>query len=199
MRRVDEDVARLDVGVHHALLMRVADRVAHAAEQGQPCSEIQVPLFDMLVDRQAAHQLHHDVGLTVRRGAAVVQPGDVGMVQAREDFAFLGETLCRRAGKQPAMYQLDGDRLAETALDTLGAVYRAHAPLPDRLGDAVDAYTVGQDPGGHGWRGRGRGLFCRGRFRSLHDRGAHQVGIPLCGEQAFHPAQQRGIIGAHGP
>ena len=53
----------------------------------------QLQLITVLVDGLAFHVFHDKKRLTAGRGAAVVELGNVGVFQARQDVALLVETL----------------------------------------------------------------------------------------------------------
>jgi|GEM_PF-5806431 len=74
-------------------------------------------------------------------GAAIEQPGDVGMGETRQQLALPGEE-----GKHPRMGQatqeLDRSTLPEVAIVALGQEDAPHPALPDLAGETPDAQHV---------------------------------------------------------
>src|SRR5579859_2138147 len=68
----------------------------------------------------------------------VVDRGDVGMVQLRQNQSFFMEMLaCRFVGESAGRKDFDGDVAGEVLV--AGAIYFSHAASADLLGDAVVA------------------------------------------------------------
>ena len=61
------------------------------------------------------HMLHHQVGCAGLAQAHVVEPGDVAMLEARQDAALGDESLLELLRPPPTCQQLDGDALVEQA------------------------------------------------------------------------------------
>lgn len=59
---IDQDVLRLEIAVHHQVLVREGDRGAHGAEELQSFAQREVVAFAEAVDRLALDVLHHQVG-----------------------------------------------------------------------------------------------------------------------------------------
>src|SRR5215469_10110093 len=51
-----------------------------------------IPALSGLDQRQTIDKLHHQVRCAVQRLATVQEPGNIGMLQTRQDPAFLAET-----------------------------------------------------------------------------------------------------------
>ncbi len=137
-----EDVVGLQVAVHDALLVRVVHHLADAAEQPHAVVDGQPPPRHVDVDRLAIDQLHHDVGRTVLRDAAVQHLGEIGMVEAREDLALRLEAHGEPLGIEAVAHDLDGDLLRELAVDAFGTVDLAHAAAADARDDAPRAQAA---------------------------------------------------------
>jgi hypothetical protein len=101
-------IARLDVAVHHEMLVRHADRSEHLEEEPQAGVDPEPPAPAMDVDRFTIDQLDHQVGLAARRQAGVEQGRDVRMDQAAQDGALALEPLGSRMADQRQVQQLDG-------------------------------------------------------------------------------------------
>ena len=87
-----EDVGRLDVPVHHQVLVGVLHGPADVEEEAQALPDAEAFLGAQYRERPALDVLHDEVRAAVRRGAAVEKAGDVGMLQVREDLS-LGPNL----------------------------------------------------------------------------------------------------------
>ena len=83
--------------------------------------------------------LHHEVGQAVLRGAAVDQPGDIRVIQLRQDLALLPEAAHYGRRVPVASDQLDGDPLSVLLVVPLGQVDGAHAAVADLAQDPVGA------------------------------------------------------------
>jgi hypothetical protein len=84
----DQHVRGLDVAVQDALLVRVLHGLAHLDEELQSLARREVALVAVLRDRDAAHELHHEVRPAGLGRAAVEHLGDVGVVHQRQRLAF---------------------------------------------------------------------------------------------------------------
>ena len=78
--------------------MGVLHGVAHARHQFEAGADLEGVAADVLVQRQAADELHREIELPVLGGAGVVNAGDAGMVKPAQDARFLGEPLAEVAG-----------------------------------------------------------------------------------------------------
>ena len=115
--------------------------IAGGEEEHQDLPHPQPAAPAVLVDVAPFDVLHHQVGLALRRGAAVEQPGDVGMGEARQQLALPGEEGERlRVGQ--AAQELDRRALLEVAVVALGQEDAPHPALPDLAGEAPDAQHV---------------------------------------------------------
>ena len=90
---VDEDVAGLEVAVDDQTLMRVTHRAADVAKELQPLTHPVAALLAIAVERLAVDELHHEVRQPVVGRAAVDEPRDVGVLEAREDLALRAQAL----------------------------------------------------------------------------------------------------------
>ena len=77
-----EDIRRLEIAVHDERAVRVLHRLAHHAKEPQTFFKRQALGGTPFGDRDAVHELHHEVGSSVGRESAVDETGDVGMDQA---------------------------------------------------------------------------------------------------------------------
>ena len=93
-------------------------------------------------NRPALDVLHHEVGAAVVAYAAVVQPGDVGMLQGGEDLALVAKAAQDLVGVHATLDQLDGDPLLELLVRAVGQVDGAHAAPADLLEYPVRAQAL---------------------------------------------------------
>jgi len=135
----DENVRGLQVAVHHQLAMCVSHGGADAKEQPEAVADGQPVRIAVSVDRLPFDQLHHKVGQAFRCGAAIDEPGYVGMLQIGQDLAFGAETRDRKRGLETALHHFDRNLLAVFVVCAHGAKNRAHAAFADLLGDLVGA------------------------------------------------------------
>ena len=80
----DHDIARLEVAVDDAVLMRVMHRAADRREEFQPRCDRQLALVARHAQRLAAQQLHCEKRTPICRRAAVEYLGDIRMIHPRE-------------------------------------------------------------------------------------------------------------------
>ena len=81
----DHQIGRLNVAMDHAHLMRIGDAVGGLRDNGEALldAERSAALAQHIVERAAAHQLHHHIEL-IAIGQERVERGDVRMIQTRE-------------------------------------------------------------------------------------------------------------------
>ena len=132
--RVDQDVSGLEVAMDDALRVGVMDAVTHLGQQLQPPLDRQLVLADIVGERAAFHQLHHQerlgAGPEVRR-PGVVDAGDVGMVELPQQLRFVPEPAERRRGEEARTKDLHRDLAAGPVLVGLedgGGASAAHRP-----------------------------------------------------------------------
>ena len=77
----------------HALFVGVLHGVAHPRHKLHPRWDGQRPEFYVLVQGQAADELHGEERLAVLRHAGLVDLGDAGVVQPAQDLRLVGEAL----------------------------------------------------------------------------------------------------------
>ncbi len=144
---VDQDVRRLEVAVHHQVLVGVGDRRADVDEELQPFLERQLVLLAVGVERQAVDVLEHEVGAAVGGGAAFEKPGDVGMVEAGEDLPLGEEALVDDRQVLAGADDLDRHLALEFLVAPLGQVDHPHAAAAQHLEQPVGADPLGVERG----------------------------------------------------
>ena len=134
---VDEDVAGLEVTVHHALEVPVGHRLAGFADQPHPLPRREATGDRILGDWLGVLDVfHHEVRQRVaepRQDAHGVDAGDPRMRQPAEDLCFLVESLRGHRRQHAGPQHLHGHGAAGHALQ--GLVDAAHAPFRDEPDD----------------------------------------------------------------
>ena len=150
--RGHEDVSRLDVAVHDQVLMRVLHRVAHVAEQTETVVDRQLLLLAPRGNLQAIDKFQDDIRRAVFGRAAIEQPGDIGMLQMRENLSLAPEPRNRGAAVQVELECLDRDLLVELGIVADREVDRTHAAVAkgthDPIGSDAPARRRHVDAGG---------------------------------------------------
>jgi hypothetical protein len=87
----DHDVARLEIAMDDAVLVRMRDGIGDGGDQQELLPQGQSVRTDVLVESLPAHQLHREVGLAAVLRlfyARLVDLGDSWMVEAAEQLAL---------------------------------------------------------------------------------------------------------------
>ena len=131
----DENIRRLDVAMHDAAGVRSLERVGDFQAEIEHALERQRARRDLVLQRLAVEQLHHDEVLAVVL-ADVVDRADVRMVQRRGDARLAPEAFERLGVRgQIARQELQRDLTAEP--DVFRAVDDAHAAAADAFENPV--------------------------------------------------------------
>ena len=104
-----EDVGGLEVAVDDAPVVGVLHGVADPRHQAQAGGEVEAVAVGVLVQGQAADELHGEEGLAVVGQAGLVDLGDAGVVQPGQDLGLVGEALDQGGGGEPGSDDLEGD------------------------------------------------------------------------------------------
>ena len=116
----DQDVARLQVAMHDEMLVGELHGLAQRLEQPEPRVDVELAALAVGVERLAVDVLHHQEGEAGLGRAAVVEAGDVRVLEAREDLPFCQEASPRIVTGQPLAQDLDGHLVLELAVRALG-------------------------------------------------------------------------------
>ena len=135
--RIDQDVGGLEVAVHHQVGVGMADRAADLQEQAQAFVQRQLQAPAVFGDRLALDVGQHQVGLAVLAEAGIQQPGDVRMLQPRQDLALAVEALAQARVGVARVQQLQRHLPPVQPVGTLGQPHLAHAALAQRAQQAV--------------------------------------------------------------
>jgi hypothetical protein len=155
----------------------------------QASAERQPPLAAVAGDRHALHMLHDDVGVPVRRHAAVEQGDDVRVLQRSEDLALRAKAPRRLRAVEARRDQLDRDPLLEAALGPLRAVHGAHAAFADAFLE-LERADASRDPNGLG------GLRFARRDRGERARCQEITRARVRGKQRLHLGPQLSALAA---
>ena len=195
--RIDHHVGRLDVAVHHALAVRIGERVRHARDDAQRHRHRQqLRRAGVALQVVALQVLHRDVG-EVLVFAGIEDRHDVAVLQPPRRLG-LAEKTRARLGELGAIELLAQrhrlDRHLPADLRIVAEVDGAHRATAELPVDAVAAERRSvrrQCRGGRlGGRGRHRGLGRRLRRHALRQRHrAHRAAAPRA--QADVAEQQR--------
>ncbi len=127
---IDQDVARFDVAVDDAPLVRVLEGVANPRREVKPSRHVQIGRRHVLFQRGALDELHREVRLRSQArlgGARLVDLRDSGMLQPAKGLRFPLEPLEQLAAGRASPDHLQRDASAGRIL--LRLVDRAHASL----------------------------------------------------------------------
>lgn len=136
----DEDVAGLKVAVHDEVLMREVHRSANLAEElhARGSGERVLPR-ESREPFATRHVFEDEERQAVVGFTAIKEPGDAGMLEAREDLAFAAKTTEHffRVGAAPE--ELDRDLLLEALVDAARQPDGAHAAASEFLDQRISA------------------------------------------------------------
>ncbi len=116
--------------MQHQVAMRVLHRVADLQEERDALLQRGVGARAVFRERLALQVLHHEVRAVVEH-AAIQQPRDVRMLQARENLALRVEAAQHGLGVHAVLDHLDRGALLELPVVALGEVDRAHPAAAD--------------------------------------------------------------------
>jgi len=174
--------------VDDQLLMRELHGIADTAEQDEPIVNGDVAGRAVFVKGLAIDVLHDDVGHAFVDGAAVIESGNVGVIESGEDLALVAEAGPGRGfiGVEPQDFE--GHVFAELIVVAVGQKHSAHAAAAKQFADPIGS-NAAPDP----LLQLGRGLSIRippARWSRWAER------YPVENRLARHPARLRhGISG----
>ena len=101
--------------MHDALSVGVVERTTHFGGQAENLRHLRLLVLDVLVERESVDQLHRVVA-DVFVDPAVVDAGDVGMIQPLGDANFAGESIEHLFGRQIDTNDFERDAAARIVL-----------------------------------------------------------------------------------
>ncbi len=132
-RFVEQQVLRLDVAMHDAVLVRVLQRLADRRHDGQRLLRREAARLHRLPQIHAIHELHEQV-VKPARLPEIVDRDDVRMIERRERLGLVRETFGKlRIGHPLRREQLQRDQAAQRLLPRL--IDHAHPAAPEKLDD----------------------------------------------------------------
>ena len=185
-----EDVGRLEIGVDDEILMGMLHSLADRDHHLHDLARRQIAYVDVVVDGDAAHQFHDQVGRTALVDASIVELCNVAVAERCKRAAFAVEQGAGGLGEKRGANALDGDGVFKQAIVAGADEDVSHATLPDALDDAIAT-----DAAGHGFVARlqaagGHGAFGHGvRFQEtthlfkqweIAGAGSREIGIAVC-------------------
>ena len=130
-------------------------RRADGTEQAKPLGNRKVFLVAIPGDGTALHVLHHEIGQSAVRGAAVEQARDVGVLESGEDLPFGPEPAQDLLGVHAGLEDFERDPLLELPVDTDGEIDDTHPAVAEALQHLVRTEALPNQ----GIQGRRRRLF----------------------------------------
>jgi hypothetical protein len=127
----DQDVARLDVAMHHEMPVCMLHRRANTQEKAKALPNAQLPLAAVFSDPHAIDIFHDDVGQILADGASIQQPRDVRVIQAGQNLPFAPETLKNETGVHAGRDKLYRDIHVILLIVALAQVDGAHSTFPN--------------------------------------------------------------------
>ena len=107
--------------------MRVLDGPRDVENQCQAPIDIESTLLAILVDRQPVDVVHNEVRQFIFRDAAIEQPGDVVVHQARQYLAFYEKTSASLIGIEAHWQNLERRLMLELLVSAFRKIYGTHA------------------------------------------------------------------------
>jgi hypothetical protein len=159
--RRDHDIGRLEIAVDDALLVGVLHRRAHVGEECEPRLRIEIFVSTVFGERNALHQLHHEVGPPAFGGSGIMDLRDVGVIHHGEGLPLGLEARADLLGVHPGLDDLQGDP-AFYRFGLLSHVDRAEAPFANLLEQLVTPDPIAF-------------LFARDLLRGLNGESRHEV------------------------
>ncbi len=125
---VDQHVRRLEVAMDDEGAVGVGDRAGDLQHEPDDGACVESLRRDPRVDRLPVHEFHRQERLARRRHAGVVQPGDVRVLEPRQDVALARQPFGQPRPVRHTDWQLEGDGAIEDAIRTLGHPHDGLAP-----------------------------------------------------------------------
>ena len=108
--RRHQHVARLEVAVHHQLLMRAGDCAAHFDEQFQSCFNIEASTSAIGLQRLAVDPLQHDAGASIGIDKRLDEFRNARIIQATQGALFVVRKTRVVQMVEPGPQYLEGDQ-----------------------------------------------------------------------------------------
>ena len=125
----EHHVVGLDVAMHHAVLVRVGERIDHFGDQPHRFVHRQLAFAGQPLAKRLARHVRHDVVEEAVGVAGVEQRQDVRVLQLRGDLDFAEEARRPQRGGEILAQHLD--RHLAMMLEVLGEIDRRHPALAE--------------------------------------------------------------------
>src|SRR5580700_624258 len=106
--------------------MRELHRGANLQKQADAIPYAQTPLVAVFVDGFPVDILQNQVGIALAAYAAIQQPCDMGMIQAREELPLHRETVSEKLASQVRAQDLERHLPVELPVAAMRQVHRPH-------------------------------------------------------------------------
>jgi hypothetical protein len=124
---------------HNPLDVGMGNGIADLQKQPKPLVHAQPPGLREPVDRLTLDVFHREVGQPVVRRPAIQQPGDVGVIERRQNLSLGPEPLQHLVGVHAPLDELDGHPLRKRPVNPLGEIHRPHAAAAERAEQPIGA------------------------------------------------------------
>ena len=132
---IHQNIFGLDVAVHHAVPVRVVQRIGHFPGNADRLFHAQLRLAIQLVAERLALDVGHDVKQKPVRRTRVKERQNMRVLQRRGGFNLLQESLSAEHGGELRLEQLE--RHLAVVLHVLAQIDRRHAAFAELALDAV--------------------------------------------------------------
>ncbi len=136
---LEQDVARLDVTVHHAVTVRGLEGLAHLLGDGKRVVDGELPLPVETLAKRLPFDVRHHVEEDPSCLARIQDGQDVGVREASGDLDLTDEPVRSQGGRELGPEDLDRD--LAFVLQVLGQIHGGHAALTEL---ALEAVSVGE-------------------------------------------------------
>lgn len=141
-------------------------------------------LVAIVIEGRPVDILHDEVGQPFFGHAPIEKPGNAGVIERREDLAFVAEASEDVLGVHAPPYELDGGEAFEVLIVALGQKDAAHAAAPEWFEDPVAIHLPAHEAGQ--------------RLLRFLEEAQHVVAPGIGRQQRLHPPAEFGIALADG-
>ena len=127
--------------------MRRLNSIGHLEKKPQCGGRVQLLFLTELVDRPPFNIFKNKKGPSFRCYAAIQQPGDAGVREARHNLPLLFESFDETGCEDAFLQDFERDALLVSAVGSFGQVHRTHASAPDFLDQPVVAEQPSREAG----------------------------------------------------
>ena len=154
----DENISWLEVAVHNQFRVRELHRGAYLTKEIESLADRERVGVAPRVDALTADVLHDEVRKAVVGRTAIVQCGDVGVREFRENLSLSTEAPRKLGAIETERERLDSDALVERRIDVPSFIDDPHATATDLALDPVRAECLPDQSRGSVLRHRDRAI-----------------------------------------